>query len=125
MYFKGRLYVPIDKQLRKQIMEQYHDASVAGHQEVQKTLERLRRTWFWPGMLQQVKEYVLSCDLCFRNKIHRHKEYEHLQDLSISTRQEEQISCDFITELFSSTDSVIKVLYDSILTIVKKLTKYT
>src|SRR5215213_8975982 len=106
-------------------MEQYQDAPIAGHQGVQKTLERLRRTWFWPGMLQQVKEYVLSCDLCFRNKAHRHKEYGHLQDLPIPTRQGEQISCDFITELPSSTDPVTGVLYDSILTIVEKLTKYT
>ena len=36
VYFKERLYVSADKQLRKQIMEQYHDASIAEHQEVQK-----------------------------------------------------------------------------------------
>ena len=44
VYFKGQLYVPADKQLRKQIMKQYHDAPVAEHQEIQKTLEQLRRT---------------------------------------------------------------------------------
>jgi hypothetical protein len=124
VYFKGRLYVPQDKTLRKEIMEQYHDAPIAGHLGVQKTLERLRRTWFWPGMLQQVKEYVLSCDLCFRNKAQRHKQYGQLQDMPIPERSGQHISCDFITGLPLSRDPVTGVLHDAICVVIDKLTKY-
>src|SRR5215208_2019861 len=87
IYFKGRLYVPSNKQLRQAILNQYHDAPAAGHQGVEKTLERMRRTYYFPGMAKAVKEYVLSCDSCFRNKAQRHKEYGRLGEIPTPTRK--------------------------------------
>ena len=45
--------------------------------------------------------------------------------MSIPDRIEQQVSCDFIIDLRSSRDPTTGVLYDSICTIVEKLTKYT
>ena len=125
IYFKGRIYVPATKQLRDQILEEYHDSPIGGHQGVEKTLERIKRTYFWPGITKSVKEYIATCDSCFRNKAHRHKEYGQLQSLPTPTRQGQQISLDFITGLESSTDPCTNVSYDGILTIVDRLSKYT
>ena len=125
IYFKGRLYVLANKQLREALLKQYHDAPAAGHQGIEKTLERIRRTYYFPGMAKLIKEYVLSCDSCFRNKTHRHKEYGRIGEIPTPTQKGQQITLDFITGLSDSTDPITNVNYDGILTVVDRLTKRT
>jgi len=45
-----------------------HDDPLASHGGVHKTLERLRRYYYWPGWVKGVKEYIRSCDTCKMNK---------------------------------------------------------
>ena len=125
VYFKGRIYAPANKGLRDTILRQYHDAPASGHQGIEKTIERLRRTYFWPGMTKAVKEYVTSCDSCFRNKAHKHKEYGRLQSLPTPTKPGQQITLDFIMGLPNSNDLTTGVSYDGILSVVERLNKYT
>src|ERR1700712_3942339 len=39
LYFRGKIVVPRDKDLHRQILEQHHDTQVAGHASRFKTLE--------------------------------------------------------------------------------------
>jgi hypothetical protein len=48
--FRGKIYVPKDRELRHQIVEQRHDTRVAGHAGRFKTLEMVSRNYWWPQM---------------------------------------------------------------------------
>ena len=64
----GTAEVPNDQKLRLKLLECNHDHPMAGHFGRDRTLESLRRKWFWKGITKDVEEYVKSCDKCQRTK---------------------------------------------------------
>jgi hypothetical protein len=48
LLFCGKIVVPQNKDLRRQIMEQHHDTQVTGHASRFKTLELISRNYWWP-----------------------------------------------------------------------------
>lgn len=61
-----KLVVPFE--LREQILKSAHDVPSAAHGGIAKTVERVRRHFFWPGLMAQVRNYVLECELCKTSK---------------------------------------------------------
>ena len=61
---KRRLCIPHDLKLREELLHEAHDAKIAGHLGIEKTLELLSRSMFWPGMTSSVRKFVTSCDAC-------------------------------------------------------------
>ncbi|RXN09687.1 Transposon Ty3-I Gag-Pol poly [Labeo rohita] len=51
-----KLYAPTS--LRGTLLRYYHDHPTAGHLGITKTLARLKRRFFWPKMVSEVKKYV-------------------------------------------------------------------
>jgi hypothetical protein len=68
--FRGKIYVPKDRDLRRRIVSQHHDTRIAGHAGHWKTLELISRNYWWPQMSRFVRLYVGTCDLCQRTKAH-------------------------------------------------------
>ena len=68
LFYEGRAYVPPDPKLRQDILHDHHDAPLAGHPGVFRTDELVRRIYWWPSLLTDVKKYVKGCDACQRNK---------------------------------------------------------
>jgi len=58
----------VPSELRGKVLEECHDDPVAGHFGVKKTIERIRRLYLWPTMRRDVREYVLSCEVCLAYK---------------------------------------------------------
>ena len=75
IYYKGRLQLPNDNQLRLDVLTEEHDSRVAGHFGQKKTLELVSRNFYWPEMEGWIKKYVGSCDECQRNKSPRHARF--------------------------------------------------
>jgi len=50
VYWKGLLWVPNNKDLIQRILESEHDTKVAGHMGQDKTIELIRRNFWWPKM---------------------------------------------------------------------------
>jgi len=50
LFFKDRCYIPPHEELRREIVKQYHDSLTEGHPGHFKTLELIRRNYWWPGM---------------------------------------------------------------------------
>ena len=46
-----------------------HDIISSGHQGVEKTLQRLKRTAYWIGMANDTELYCRSCIVCQRSKL--------------------------------------------------------
>ena len=53
-------------QISKKFLNVAHDISASGHFGTQKTLDRLLRHFWWPGMNTSVREYCRLCDVCQR-----------------------------------------------------------
>src|ERR1700712_2354959 len=99
LYYKGKIWVPNDIDLKKLIMEAEHDTNVAGHMGMDKTTEMIRRNFFWPKMAEEIEDYVRSCEDCQRNKASRHKRHGTLHPLELSYSPWDSISMDFIVQL--------------------------
>ena len=63
-YMEGRIYVPNNKELREEILKKHHDLVDIGHLGQQRMLELLKRTYWWPGLKENIKRYVQGCFKC-------------------------------------------------------------
>ena len=61
-----RLWVP--ERLRLEIIKNAHDPSSAAHGGFVKTLEQIKRYYYWPRMAYHIKEYVNECTTCKETK---------------------------------------------------------
>jgi len=73
LYRQNLLWVP--KGLVQKVMESEHDTKVAGHMGQDKTIELIRRNFWWPKMNERIIDFVRSCPECQQNKASRHQPY--------------------------------------------------
>jgi hypothetical protein len=48
IYYRGKLYVPNVKELRREVVKQCHDSVTAGHPSKNRTIELVSRYYWWP-----------------------------------------------------------------------------
>jgi hypothetical protein len=121
--FDDRVYIPSVTELKEEILRTHHNDPQGGHYRVKRTLDAVRRRFYWSGITQYVKEYVEDCEDCQRNLARRHKPYGLLQPLPVPERPAQWVSMDFITGLPPS--SWRGRVFDAILVIVEMFTKYS
>jgi len=102
-----------------------HDSRAGGHLGVKRTEDLVQRRRNIGDLRNQITEYITRCDSCRRNKIQRDKRYDGVTRLDAPDAPWESVTMDFITKLPKSKDPAWEVRFDSILTIVDRLTKYT
>lgn len=56
--------VVIPQKYRQSILKLAHDSSFAGHLGVRKTLDRIWRNFYWPGIRRDVSKYCKTCPTC-------------------------------------------------------------
>ncbi len=120
--WKNKWYV-LSNLLKKELLKQNHDDSYVDHFEHEKTLNLLKKKYFWNNISKNVKKYVDSCSTCHRIKFVRHKSHDLLQAFSISKNFKQNWTMNFITDLSSSKHR--DIVYDSILMIVDRYTKFS
>jgi transposase InsO family protein len=117
LIFRGKIYVPNDRDLRRRIVEQHHDTRIARHAGRFKTLEIISCNYWWPQMSRYIGIYVKHCDLCNWTKVQRQRPISELHPSETPEAPWDTISVDFIVELPESHG------YDAIMCIVDSLTK--
>ena len=65
---KLQLILPDNCYKKQEVLQQFHDCPTAGHLGVEKTLEKVKQSFYWPGMKDQIQEYCRHCDKCFARK---------------------------------------------------------
>jgi hypothetical protein len=115
--WNGKVYVPKDEELRRDIVKIHHDTTAAGHPGRWKTFELLSRNYWWPGISRFVERYVSGCDTCNRSKNFPRKPVGPLQPNAVPNRPWEIVSTDFITHLPLSNG------YDTICVVVDRKEK--
>ena len=60
--------IVVPQSMKKEILILGHEHVVAGHFASEKTKQRLKMLYFWPGMSADIELFVHSCLACERNK---------------------------------------------------------
>jgi len=102
-----------------------HNSRASEHLEVKRTEDLIQRRHNISDLRDWITEYIVRCNSCHRNKIQRDKRYDRVTQLNTLNVSWESVTMNFITKLSTSKDSAWGVKFDSILTIVDRLTKYT
>jgi len=118
LWFKNRLVVPKDLELRKRILDEAHLSRYSIHPNSNKMYQDLRLRLWWMRMKREIAQYVSECDICKRVKASHLRPAGLLQPLTIPSGKWEDISIDFIIGLPKTAKG-----YDSIWVVVDRLTK--
>ena len=95
----------------------YHNYMLAGYLGQTKILQLLQRKFAWSNMKIFVIDFMRSCNVYNRNKLHYYKLYSLLKQLLILSWPWKSISIDFVEQFLSSDN------FTNILVIVDYLTK--
>ncbi|WVZ80397.1 hypothetical protein U9M48_027871, partial [Paspalum notatum var. saurae] len=118
LWFKGRLVVPRDMELRKKILDEAHTSMFTMHPGSNKMYQDLKQKFWWTRMKREIAKYVSKCDVCQRVKADHLKPAGMLQPLAVPSWKWEDIHMDFIVGLPRTQKG-----YDSIWVIIDRLTK--
>ncbi|WVZ61646.1 hypothetical protein U9M48_011487 [Paspalum notatum var. saurae] len=118
LWFKNRLVVPKDMELRKKILEEAHNSILAMHPGSNKMYQDLKQRFWWTRMKREIAKYVSECHVCKRVKADHLKPGGMLQPLNIPAWKWEDIHMDFVVGLPRTQKG-----YDSIWVIIDRFTK--
>ena len=99
LYFRNRLYLPNNNELKTEIGKGCIDSQVARHFAMEKTIDIITREIDWEKLTQWMNDYVQSYDQCQHNKSPRHGRWRLLQPLETPYVAWTSISTNFITHL--------------------------
>ena len=99
LWFKSRLVIPKDQDLKKKILDEAHLSKFSMHLGSTKMYHDLKLLYWWTRMKREIAQYVSECDTCQRIKASHLKLAGALQPLSIPSWKWDDISMDFIMGL--------------------------
>jgi hypothetical protein len=83
LWYKDRLYLCKNSQLKKNVLLELHTSSVGGHSIFLKTYHRVKKEFFWDGLKADVQRFVAECLVYQQNKVEKIKTLGLLHPLSI------------------------------------------
>ena len=99
LYFRHRLCIPNNKDLKNSILREAHDIPIAGHAGYIKTYALMQQSFYWTGMKRDVLQYVVRCLTCQKIKAERVKYPRKLHPIEAPQMKWECVSMDFITRI--------------------------
>ena len=116
-YMNKQIYIPNNRKIKEQNLQENHDPADIGHPGQQKMMELVKRNYWWPGLKGDIKKYVQGCFKCQQNKVQYQKKSGELHLLDIPQELWQEISIDIIGPLPKSNRM------DAIMVIVDRFTK--
>lgn len=86
----------IPSSLRPRVLQQAHDDPTSGHGGWFRTLNRVRRAAYWPGMKRDVQSYVAKCQICQQVKKDRRRPPGLMGSRRVISQPFEVISTDLV-----------------------------
>jgi transposase InsO family protein len=114
----------VPEELQETIIRQHHDDPVHGHPGIARTMELIQRNYQFKNMKDKIASYIKKCADCQKNKHSTHAQYGESQPMELPSEPWTDISMDFVTGLPLSEDPATGLLYDSILVMVDRFSKY-
>ena len=118
LYYKDRVCVPDDNDLRKAILEEAHSGSFAIHPGSTKMYQDLKMSFWWSRMKRDISEFLTKCLICQRVKAEHQVPSGLLQPIRIPEWKWDRITMDFVVRL-----PLTGRKHDSVWVVVDRLTK--
>ncbi|WVZ01635.1 hypothetical protein V8G54_027704 [Vigna mungo] len=118
LFWKGRIMVPNNSTLIKQILQEFHNSKIGGHAGITKTTSRIVNQFHRTNMQQDIRKYINECPVCQQEKVDHALPKGLLQPLPIPQQVWEDIAMDFITHLPTVNG------YSTIMVVVDRLSKF-
>ena len=118
LYYKDRVCVLNDNDLRKAILEEAHSGSFAIQPGSTKMYQDLKMSFWWSEMKRDVSEFVTKCLVCQRVKAEHQVPSGLLQPIRIPEWKWDRITMDFVVRL-----PLTGRKHDSVWVVVDRLTK--
>ena len=115
---RERVVVPQSKNLREEILKEFHYSRFSIYPGGSKMYHDLRRQCYWSGMKQQVGDFVRRCLTCLQVKAKHQKPVGLLQPLKVAEWKWEHATMDFLTHLPQTSRG-----HDEVWGIMDRLTK--
>ena len=64
LWYKGRLCVPSDSELKEVILKEAHDTLYSIHPGGTKMYQDLKEQFWWHKMKREIGSYIAKCDIC-------------------------------------------------------------
>ena len=63
---QGRIFeqLIVPEQYRELVMQLGHESIITGHLSVTSSVHKVLSEYYWPGIYQDVKRFVQSCEVC-------------------------------------------------------------
>lgn len=87
-----------DEQEIEQVLKDFHTLPTGGHQGASRTIKRIKKEFFWPGMSNDIVKYIKKCKLCQVNKVSRNPKIP-MKISSISSKPFERVYLDIVGPL--------------------------
>lgn len=100
------------------ILNTYHNSSLAGHSSFEKTKNSITRYYRWPTMYADIKKFVKNCEICKKSKIARHTK-SPMQITSTSEYPFQKVYIDFVNVEREHSNT-----FPNIFTCIDDLTRY-
>ena len=101
---KRQAKIATPQALWKELMQAAHGSKFGGHSGIFKMSERIRQNFWWPGLDEEVKDFIQSCEPCQRASNKSLTPPPPLQPLPETTRPNQRVHIDLFGSLKSSTN---------------------
>ena len=118
VYYRDRVCVPNNDELKKFILKQAHSGSFVMHPGSTKMYKDLKTSYLWSRMRRDVSEFVTKCMVCQKVKDEHQVPSGLLQPIRIPKWKWDRITMDFVVGLPST-----KRNHDSVWVVIDRLTK--
>lgn len=107
-----------NKDDRRVILNDFHLLPTSGHAGIRRMTNNVKRYYYWPGMDNDIIEFVKKCDKCQKQKFHKNTK-QPLCITSTATSAFDKVFLDLVGPLTKDINQ-----YNYILTLQCELTKY-
>ena len=118
LFYKRRLCVPNDVDLKKKILYESHDTVFTMHPGSNKMYQDMKQYYWWRGMKKDISEYVAKCLTCQQVKAEHQVPSGLLNPLLISQWKRDNITMDFVSGF-----PLTQRKHDAVWVIMDRLTK--
>ena len=115
----GEQLMMVPHELRQKTLVENHDVPAAGHVGINRTVDLIKRNYWWRGIWGDVAAYVWSCLVCQRMKSDNRKKAGEMQPIPLPEGAWQQITTDLVTDLPESGGKTAIAVF------VDRLTKMT
>ena len=71
----------VPQSLREEIIQEFHSGALEGHLGVDKTVAKIKDRFYWPGMYEDVHQWIRTCSSCATRKSPPQKSRAPLQTI--------------------------------------------